>query len=321
MTVDFLAKERHFVDHLAPVWRAMDGSRGTFYTLGDAATSRARELGIEPFDGIARSDEKTVVASIGDLKNARAVGRRVALMEHGCGLSYGGDRTGKLNNSYAGGEGRPAELFLHPGPHPAARDRAKYSVPVHVVGSPRLDDLPERERLPEELGLKPVVAVSFHWDCGIAPETRTAFIYYRAFVQDLQKYFRVIGHGHPRIFDRLKIWYDRHGIEAVEDFDEVCRRADLYAVDNSSTLYEFASTGRPVLVLNAPFYRRDVSHGLRFWDAADVGVQCDLGIDLLKRAVEALSYPEALREAALDKVYAYRSGAADRAAQVLKEWS
>ena len=50
-------------------------------------------------------------------------------------------------------------------------------------------------------------------------------------------------------------FYEAHGIEYVPDFDDVLRRADVYACDNSSTLYEFASTGRPVVVLNAPWYR------------------------------------------------------------------
>ena len=58
----------------------------------------------------------------------------------------------------------------------------------------------------------------------------------------------------------------------MRDFDEVMERSTLYICDNSSTLYEFASTGRPVVVLNAPWFRRDIEHGLRFWEHADVGV-------------------------------------------------
>jgi hypothetical protein len=320
--IDFLAKETHFVDHLAPVWFAMEGSRGTFFCLGNETYDHAVSLGIEATKGITVGGQ-TVVASIGDLKSARAVERRVAIMEHGCGLSYGGDRTAGLNNSYAGGIGRLAEVFLHPGEHPAARDRARYpEARVEVVGSPRLDSLPHRdhERWPSE---KPVIAVSFHWDCIIAPETRSAFIPFRPYIQSLTKDFTVLGHGHPRIFDRLAPWYKRYGIEPVRDFLDVCRRADVYAVDNSSTLYEFASTGRPVVVLNSPAYRKDVNHGLRFWEAATVGPQVDDPRKFLDAAREALAQgaSDPLREAALSKVYAYRSGAAKRAAEVLATWS
>ena len=55
------------------------------------------------------------------------------------------------------------------------------------------------------------------------------------------------------------------GIEWVPELDEVARRATVYAVDNSSTLWELA-VARPVIALNAPWYRRRVHHGLRFWD-------------------------------------------------------
>ena len=112
----------------------------------------------------------------------------------------------------------------------------------------------------------------------------------------------------------------------MRSFDEVCRRADVYLNDASSTLFEFASTGRPVVVLNASFYRRKVHHGLRFWEASIVGVNCNIwDVRRLPAIVdEALADPPAQkerRERALDMVYAYRTGAAERAAAVLMDWA
>ena len=117
--------------------------------------------------------------------------------------------------------------------------------------------------------------MSFHWNCPICPETRSGASYFQRQVAVLARAsgLTLIGHGHPRILATLGRWYRTQGIEVVSTFEEVCRRADLYLNDASSTLFEFASTGRPVLVLNAPIYRRNVNHGLRFWEAATVGIQ------------------------------------------------
>ena len=112
-----------------------------------------------------------------------------------------------------------------------------------------------------------MVAVSFHWNYHGIPEMRSAFDWYSKAVVELAKEVTVIGHGHPKRKD-LPDWYRAHGIEYVPNFFEVLRRADVYACDNSTTLFEFASTGRPVVVLNAPWYRQEANHGLRFWDAA-----------------------------------------------------
>jgi hypothetical protein len=252
----------------------------------------------------------------------------IALMEHGAGQSFGGDlsyagRVAAASSSYAGGEGRVAGLFLHPGPHPAERDRARYPrARVEVVGCPKLDALPHR--VPDGV---PTVAFSFHWDTSISPEARSSFIFFREHLAVFARHnpgVRVLGHGHPRIIDRLAPWYERMGIEVVRDFADVCRRADVYACDGMSTLYEFASTGRPVVVLNAPFYRRDIEHGLRFWEAAGVGENVWEPYDAEAAVKRALSDPDAgisAREEALDMVYAYRSGASDRAARALESWA
>ncbi len=306
--IDALAGESHFEDHIRPIWEALpDEMRGTFYRR-----SFALRDGPNP----------VLTASAGDMKRAKARGRRVALMEHGCGQSFGGDPRSDKFASYAGNAGRDGVgLFLHPGQHPAARDRKRYpGSRIEVIGCPKLDSLPRKARD----GHPPVVAVSFHWKCTLVPETDNAWDAFKGQVEQLAKRYEVIGHGHPRIIHRLKSFYHRMGIETVGAFPDVCARADVYVNDASSTLFEFASTGRPVVVLNPKKYRRTIEHGLRFWDAASVGVNVEERDDLTEAVAQALEDAPEQRQArndALDLVYAYRSGGAQRAVDALVDWA
>ena len=168
-----------------------------------------------------------------------------------------------------------------------------------------------------------MVAVSFHWQGYECPEWRNALPWYRSAIVALSKEVHVIGHAHPNQPREAIRFYEAHGIEYVPDFDDVLRRADVYACDNSSTLYEFASTGRPVVVLNAPWYRKEADHGLRFWDAANVGVNVEEPKFLrLARSTQSWRYPSIYDAThALDTVYAYRTGAAQRAADAIAAWA
>ncbi len=313
--IDAIGSEDHFVDHIKPIWLALpEHERGTFYVRTARPDIPGTVVVVRP----PPSRNPTLVAAAGDLKRGR--GRRNAIMEHGCGQSFGGDPRTLHWASYAGGANRDAEMFLHPGDHPAARDRARYpDARVEVVGCAKLDSLPRRHR-----DGPPTVAVSFHWNCTICAETRPAFDDFRRQVEALARTMTVIGHGHPRIIRRLAAFYQNIGVETVRSFAEVCRRADVYVNDGSSTLYEFASTGRPVVVMNSRLYRRKVDHGLRFWEASTVGVNVEHDGDLTEAVLSALEdTPEqrAERDRCVDLVYAYRSGAAERAADVLMDWA
>jgi hypothetical protein len=92
----------------------------------------------------------------------------------------------------------------------------------------------------------------------------SALGHYRRSLAQLGTTLPVIGHSHPRLASTARAVFERAGIEFVPDLADVARRATVYAVDNSSTLWEMA-VARPVIAMNAPWYRRDVSHGLRFW--------------------------------------------------------
>lgn len=313
-----LASERQFADHIRPVLAHVPGSR--LVTDADSRIARGERI-----------DGPVLVASWGDLKRARQLGAsRLAFMEHGAGQSYGGEPHNPTppprkwcvhcHPSYAGGLDRyDVSLTLVPNDHAAGRWRAQYpDMDVRIVGCPKLDSLPHREGG----DAAPVVALSAHFNASIGcPEADSGWWYYRDLVPALAKRFRLIGHGHPRFADRIRPWFERAHVPFVEDFADVCRQADLYATDNSSTLFEFAATGRPVVVINAPQYRRAARHGLRYWEAAHVGVNATPAT--LAGAIDrALTEDHsAARKDALGIVYAYRSGAAERAADALREWA
>lgn len=284
--IDVIASQRHYADHLAPIAALLPAG-------GDVA----------------------LVASHSDLVAARRKRyRRFVLAQHGAGQSYSSDHC-----CYPGGRDHAdVGLFLTPNEHSADRWRRAYpQTPVAAVGCPKLDTLPERR-----FGPGPVVAVAFHFDLYLTPETQSALTWYRPALRELARTFTVIGTGHPRRRDLARI-YGKLGIEFVPDFAEVCRRADVLAFDNTSVGYEFAATGRPVVVMDAPWYRPDAAHGLRFWEAADVGVRVSVPDALtpaIARALELRVDDVGRREIALDIAYSHRTGAAERAAEAIREW-
>lgn len=321
MPIDVLAGEEHFADHLAPVYEALSDP-GDFILTSSIVEHMRDTGGRWPSFTTYPTDptRPVLVASVGDQKRAHHIGyTRIARIEHGAGQNYG-----THHGSYAGGkQGEPVGLFLTPNEYSAALWRSAYpEARVEVVGCPKLDALPRKD--PSE---PLTVAISFHWDCYLTEETQSAFATFRFALEPLRDAYNLIGHGHPRAWvgpPSLEKRYRRAEIPEVRDFREVCRRADLYICDNSSSLFEFAATGRPVVVMNGQQYRRDVHHGLRFWDAADVGIQVDRWQDLVPAVAEALQDAPERQEArnrALDMVYTYRSGAAQRAASVLEDWA
>jgi hypothetical protein len=240
--------------------------------------------------------------------------RPIVLFEHGIGFSFGGKHT-----SYAGGGGfrRLVTLFVEPNEYPARRNMQAHGPDVNqvIVGCAKMDAW--HVKPPKPRSDPPVVAISFHWDCRICPETRSAWEHFRSALPELASEFRMIGHGHPRILEALAPEYERLGIPVVWDFEEVMETADVYINDASSTLYEFASLDRPVVVLNAPWYRRDQNHGLRFWEHADVGVQCDdpdYLADAVREALADSGAQQVKRHKATDAAFKYHDGTSARRA-------
>jgi hypothetical protein len=312
--VDFVASRPHYVDHLAPVWRALpDEARGSFFVPNDHDATKARvaALGLTHPETPRGKPGLVLTAGYRDAEMAVQMDRRTVLMEHGAGQSYADAW------HWASGAARDIPgVVAHFVPGPCTRWNS--SLPLHVVGSPRIDQLRAVERAPlAERALReggPVVAVSFHWECTVVPETYSSWAYFLAGVLKLKKAgYKVLGHGHPMLLHRIRHVYQYHRIEVADTFEEVVQRADVYCVDNSSTLFEFAALDLPVVVLNAPWFRRHVDHGLRFWEYADVGTNCNRP-DALPSAVKTalLDYPSvaARRQHIVRQVYLPEGGAA-----------
>jgi hypothetical protein len=262
----------------------------------------------------------TVVSSYGDYSKTQGP---AVFFEHGVGFTFN-----KNHQSYAGGPGRErVVLFCSPNQFAASPISESYpDVPQVIVGCPKLDIWSRREwAMPKH----PTVAFSFHWECNLLPETRSAWPHYQSYFNSLSRYglnkknsgqWKMLGHGHPKYFEYLRKQWSRLGIPAVREFNDVVSQADVYVCDASSTIYEFAALNRPVVVLNAPWYRRDVrqGQGLRFWDhipGIQVNEPSELGYAISEACFNDTFEEDRKRVRAL--VYPHIGSASQKAAEAL----
>ena len=327
--IDVFCTQSHYRTHIAPIWHALPPEeRGTWWAAGSEADAGNPE-GLPGWRrGYPPGNRLTVVA--GFLDYAWCPGPTVYL-EHGAGQTYDGDPTDTTatgHEAYSGSRGHDrARLFLCPSETVAARWRERYeTVPAVAVGCPKLDWWHTHPAAGGG-GSQPTVAITFHADNRLCPETTTAWRHYEAglpaAVTDLRAAgWRVIGHGHPRLWKDLRWFWQRIGVEPVEDFNLVLRDADVLVVDNSSTGPEFASTGRPIVWMNAPWYRRHVDHGGRFWRWTDGVPTVDEPGQLAQVLTNAMYGPTDGRDRMVADVYVAADGkAAARAAEAILDIS
>jgi len=252
MRVHALSSLRHYRRHVEAVWKHLDPSiQGEFISGSKATTKR-----LPPED----------VVMVGGFYDIDRVPQRVVYVEHGAGQSYGGDQRAARHPAYHGSVHDP-RVIGYISPSQSVAD--SWGRPAFAAGCPALDEIqrPEPDRFRR---LNKVAAITFHWDARkVCPEARSARPHY---IDDLhsmvavlhQQGFEVLGHWHPRDIAGPKIWRFL-GVEQVKEPDEVLARAGLLIADNTSLMYEAAQLDIPVAALNAPWYRPDVEHGLRFW--------------------------------------------------------
>jgi len=307
--IDFLATETHFFDHIVPIWKLLpDKYKGTFYVNGTFEDKVIRS-GVKYTIGLPTDSKLTLVASYGDYKKTTG---KVLFMEHGIGHTYS-----SKHPAYAGGVGKDrVVLFLNQ--HALNNYKNLFTYPLVenvIIGTPKMDNV-EFEDV-EIKDRKPIVCLSFHWDCLVSPESRSAYDFYKVMIPLLAQRdeFKLIMHGHPHIGWQEQ--FKEYNIEFLTNYADVLKIADIYVNDNSSTMYEFMCTGKPIVVLNCPFYRRGVNHGIRFWEYIG-GVQVNRHKELIPAILRTIANPNEFRELRHDivlKLYPNRGYATQTAVQ------
>lgn len=238
----------HYRDHVEAVWKHLPSDLKGEESWGRGASS---PRSADPRDLV-------MVAGFYDLDRAR--GHKVIYVEHGAGQSYWAENS-KPHEAYHGSE-HPDKVVAYISPNQRVAD--SWGRPAFACGSPVCDPHPLITNNP-----RPVVAITFHWDCLLFPETRSAIDHYVTSLGPLVRFlrkegFEVLGHHHPRDRRLPTIWRNLQVPEV--DVHEVRDRADVLIADNTSLAFEMLYLNRTVVTLNAPWYRRDVEHGLRFWE-------------------------------------------------------
>lgn len=336
--IDVYASQPNYWRHLAPVVREL-------CRRGHEVRTGASTMGKPWGDRWMRAPTDSTLMIVASHTDAsRWPWLRCVYVEHGAGQTYIGQKDG-----YAGAEGLDnVVLFLAPNEVVAQRWRERYDVAVAVVGCPALDQFFDVTPILQDVakapvgdggravdGLRtrgvPVVAVTSHWFCGVVPETMPVLPLYESALRSLcdAAVVSMVGHTHPRAWQRTRALWDRLGVPYEPDPDVLLRTADLLVADNTSLMYEAAAIDVPVLALNWPWnrkrnqgYRRDVEHGLRFWSHVP-GLSCDTADELVGQVQRALEDPpeaKKLRADAATRAYAHRDGrSAARAADAIEE--
>lgn len=238
------ASEPHFLEHLRAIHKHLpDGLRGM--AGGDITVDEA---------------DVVMVASFKDAWAFHGLPERLIYIEHGAGQTYiPMEGAHPHAERYSGGP-LPDNVIGCIAPRQEVADR--WDRPSVAVGCPVVDDY-------ELFGEEGVIAITFHWRATrVCPEATNALDHYaqalgRMVVKWRREGLEILGHQHPRFPQAAHLW--KHLKVRQADVDEVRRRASLLIADNTSLAYEMLHIGRNVISLNAPWFRRDVEHGLRFW--------------------------------------------------------
>ena len=319
--IDFYASQVQYYDHMIPIWEQLhENAKGVFYVSSEVKALR-------PHSETKTDKPKgnlTLVAGWGDY---RMIKGDIIYMEHGIGHTYVNDKGG-IHTGYAGSLQKDrVVLFLNQHKITQQANLKVYpNTKQATIGTPKMDKY-ETQKVKGR-----TVCFSFHWDCRVSPESRSAFYYYKDEIKKLMRTnkYNIVIHAHPRLFGtwqkELKKFFRRelqlHQIKFINDFDQVLELADVYVNDNSSTIFEFALLDKPVIVLNCPLYRKDCAPSIRFWNYIP-GLQVDNPQKLDAAILRTLDNPNEFAQQRADMrktLYPYWHKSSKRAAKIIEDF-
>jgi len=246
--VHLFATEPQYERHVRAVWKHLPAEMRGEEFLGRAAAVRGMPA-------------KDYVMVGGFTEIDRVQRHRLIYVEHGAGQSY--KDIGPLSEAYSHKDSKhPQRVMAYICPRQIIAEA--WGRPAFAAGCPALDEV-TRVPWPQ------TAVITFHWDARqVCPEARSARPHWidnlHEVVAWLRDYnFDVVGSGHPKDREAEMVW-NALNVPFWADPDTVLARACLLIADNTSLMYEAAALDIPVLVLNAPWFRRNVDHGLRFWE-------------------------------------------------------
>lgn len=271
MKIDVVASLPHYLNHMLPIFEALpERLRGEVHPV--------REIARRPHPGRA--------ALVAGWQDVAELGGRCPMIyvEHGAGQTYTGDERVRRNPGYSGSGGeRHHGVIGFIAPNQRVADRWR-TAPAVAAGCPKLDWWWQHHRHGERWS----VCFAWHWPGGqVCPEAESAWEHYAEELPEIAEAMRrqgfdVYGHAHPRWLGRLDQKLADAGLTVLTDERQVFQTCETLIVDNSSLGAEFMALGRPVIWMNAPWYRRDVDHGDRFWTWPTLTMQVDGPVELFR---------------------------------------
>lgn len=275
-TIDLVAEHPHYREHLLPIWELLQEEGIAGKDWGNKCPDPSRIL---------------LVASSQELRRARHPHNKCFLVEHGAGQTYIGDRSSAYSDGTKGYDNVVG--FICSTDAVYQRRRLLFpDVPSTLAGVPKLDKYVNQDVSPTEK----TACLTFHWDCPVAVESHCTFPNFvkylpRAVAEWKAQGWTIYGHYHPRI-PELSHEYKKLGIPVLHTEQEVFNTCSVLIADNTSLLFEFMGLGRSVVFLNGHLYRREINHGLRFWEAVEHGTDLRYPRDILSLNLNALPQPD-----------------------------